>query len=79
MDTSSHHVQHFLQTIQNLKKLKLELRAQIERAINSGLKISYLDYHMGTAVDKPELRKIVEKLAKEYGLGNFPLLWRSGS
>jgi hypothetical protein len=24
---------------------------------------------MGTAVDKPELRAIVEKLAKEYGLG----------
>lgn len=50
------------------EEVEIELRAQIERAINSGLRISYLDYHMGTAVDKPELRSIVEKLAKEYGL-----------
>jgi len=50
------------------EEVEIELRAQIDRAINSGTKISYLDYHMGTAVDKPELRNIVEKLAKEYGL-----------
>ena len=52
-----------------LGEVEIELRAQIERAINSGLKISYVDYHMGTAVDKPEMRAIVEKLAKEYNLG----------
>lgn len=52
-----------------LDEVEIELRAQIERAMQSSLKISYLDYHMGTAVDKPEMRKIVEKLAKEYGLG----------
>jgi predicted glycoside hydrolase/deacetylase ChbG (UPF0249 family) len=51
------------------EEVEIELRAQIERAINSGLKISYMDYHMGTAVDKPELRAIVEKLAKEFNLG----------
>ena len=51
------------------EEVEIELRAQIERAMNSGLKIVYIDYHMGTAVDKPELRKIVEKLAKEYKLG----------
>jgi len=45
-----------------------ELRAQIKRALNSGLKIDYMDYHMGTAVDKPEYRQIVEKLSKEFGL-----------
>ncbi len=50
------------------EEIEIELRAQIERALNSGIKISYLDYHMGTAVDKPELRNVVEKLAKEYGL-----------
>lgn len=50
------------------EEIEIELRAQIERAINSGIKISYLDYHMGTAVDKPEHRAIVEKLAREYGL-----------
>jgi len=50
------------------EEIEIELRAQIERAINSGLKISYVDYHMGTAVEKPEHRAIVEKLANEYGL-----------
>jgi predicted glycoside hydrolase/deacetylase ChbG (UPF0249 family) len=51
------------------EEIEIELRAQIERAINSGIKISYMDYHMGTAVDKPEHRAIVEKLANEYHLG----------
>jgi len=51
------------------EEVETELRAQIEKALKSGLNISYLDYHMGTAVDKPELRKIVEKLADEYNLG----------
>ncbi|MDO8550780.1 MAG: polysaccharide deacetylase family protein, partial [Ignavibacteria bacterium] len=50
------------------EEVEIELRAQIEKALKSGLNISYLDYHMGTAVDKPELRKIVEKLAEEYNL-----------
>lgn len=52
----------------SLDEVEIELRAQIEKAFKSGLKISYLDYHMGTAVDKPEMRKIVEKLASEYKL-----------
>jgi chitin disaccharide deacetylase len=53
----------------NSEEIEIELRAQIERALNSGIKITYMDYHMGTAVDKPEHRAIVVKLAKEYGLG----------
>lgn len=52
-----------------LEEVEIELRAQIERALRTGLKIDYVDYHMGTAVDKPELRAIVEKLANEYNLG----------
>ncbi len=52
-----------------LEEIELELRAQIERAIQSGLKIDYVDYHMGTAVDKIEYREIVEKLAGEFNLG----------
>jgi len=46
-----------------------ELRAQIERALQSGLTIDYVDYHMGTAVSTPEFRRIVEELAHEYQLG----------
>jgi predicted glycoside hydrolase/deacetylase ChbG (UPF0249 family) len=53
----------------DLKEVEKELRAQIERALRSGLKIDYMDYHMGTAVRYPEFREITERLAKEYGLG----------
>ncbi len=51
------------------KEVEKELRAQIERAIHSGLKIDYVDFHMGTVTKYPEYRDIAEKLAKEYGLG----------
>ena len=53
----------------DLKEVEKELRAQIERARRSGLKIDYVDYHMGTVVRYPEFRDIAERLAKEYGLG----------
>ncbi|MBM4176273.1 MAG: ChbG/HpnK family deacetylase [Ignavibacteria bacterium] len=52
-----------------LDEVEKELHAQVKRAVRSGLQIDYIDYHMGTAVDKPEYRAIVEKLAKEYKLG----------
>jgi len=52
-----------------IEEIETELRAQIQRAIHSGLRIDYVDYHMGTAVDKPEVRALVEALAKEYRLG----------
>lgn len=49
-----------------LSEIETELRAQIEKALRAGLKIDYLDYHMGAAVQTPETRAIVEKLATEY-------------
>ncbi|MGE5356431.1 MAG: ChbG/HpnK family deacetylase [Deltaproteobacteria bacterium] len=52
----------------DLKEIETELRAQINKAIRSGLKIDYLDYHMGAAMENEKTRSIVEKLAKEYGL-----------
>ena len=51
------------------KEIEKELRAQIERAMNSGIRIDYIDYHMGAAVETAELRNLVESLAEEYGLG----------
>lgn len=51
-----------------LDEIETELRAQIEIAKKAGLKIDYLDYHMGAAVQTAETRAIVEKLAAEYGL-----------
>jgi len=52
-----------------LGEIETELRAQIEKALHAGLKIDYLDYHMGAAVQTLETRAIVEKLAAEYKLG----------
>jgi hypothetical protein len=53
----------------DLKEVERELRAQIERALRSGLKIDYVDYHMGTVSRYPEFREIAERLAHEYKLG----------
>jgi len=50
-------------------EVERELRAQIERATRSGLRIDYVDYHMGTVSRYPEFREIAERLAAEYGLG----------
>ncbi|MFB0515541.1 MAG: ChbG/HpnK family deacetylase [Candidatus Neomarinimicrobiota bacterium] len=49
--------------------VRRELRAQIERALATGLRLDYVDYHMGTAVSTPAFRAVVEKLARKYGLG----------
>lgn len=53
----------------DVREVEKELRAQIERALTSGVRIDYVDYHMGTAVRFPEFREVTEKLAREYGLG----------
>lgn len=51
-----------------LSEIETELRAQIKRAVNSGVRIDYIDYHMGAAMQTLETRAIVEKLAAEYRL-----------
>src|SRR5205814_2967772 len=53
----------------DLRQIEKELRVQIERALRSGLRIDYVDYHMGTAVRYPEFRDLTEQLAREYALG----------
>jgi predicted glycoside hydrolase/deacetylase ChbG (UPF0249 family) len=53
----------------DLREVEKELRAQVQRALSSGLKIDYVDYHMGTAVRYPEFRDLTERLAREFGLG----------
>jgi chitin disaccharide deacetylase len=51
------------------REVERELRAQLGRARRSGLRIDYVDYHMGTVTRYPELREIAERRAREYGLG----------
>jgi predicted glycoside hydrolase/deacetylase ChbG (UPF0249 family) len=53
----------------DVREIERELRAQIERALKSGLKIDYVDYHMGTVVQYPEFRDVTERLAREFALG----------
>jgi hypothetical protein len=49
--------------------MDMEFRAQIDRALASGLKISYMDNHMGAGRQTPEQVMIVEKIAGDYHLG----------
>ena len=51
-----------------LDEVEKELSAQIERALHSGVKIAYVDPHMGVALSTPELRALTEKLAHKYHL-----------
>ena len=53
----------------DVREVEQELRAQIERARRSGLRVDYVDYHMATAVRSPEIRALTERLAREFGLG----------
>ena len=62
-------VDEFLASRFKLEEVEKELEAQIDRGLRSGLKIDYVDYHMLTAISTPELRKVVEKLAKRHSLG----------
>jgi predicted glycoside hydrolase/deacetylase ChbG (UPF0249 family) len=59
----------FLALKYDLGEVERELSAQVERALRSGLRIDYVDYHMGTAVATPALRAVVERIANKYGLG----------
>jgi predicted glycoside hydrolase/deacetylase ChbG (UPF0249 family) len=59
----------FLASGYKMDEVKKELEAQIQRGLDSGLKIDYLDYHMLTAISTPELRAVVENLAKQHGIG----------
>ncbi|WP_374948329.1 ChbG/HpnK family deacetylase [Mucilaginibacter sp.] len=51
-----------------MDEVESELSAQIERALRSGLKITYIDPHMGVALSSPEMRAMTERLARKYKL-----------
>ncbi|HKG93651.1 MAG TPA: ChbG/HpnK family deacetylase [Gemmatimonadaceae bacterium] len=59
----------FLASKYDLGEVERELSAQVERALASGLRITYVDTHMGTAAATPQLREVTERVAKKYGLG----------
>ena len=59
----------FLASHYDLGEVERELTAQVERAVRSGLKITYVDAHMGMALATPQLREVTERIARKYGLG----------
>jgi predicted glycoside hydrolase/deacetylase ChbG (UPF0249 family) len=59
----------FLKSNYDLSEVERELNAQMDRAMRSGLKIAYVDAHMGTAESTPQLREILERIAKQRGVG----------
>lgn len=58
----------FLQAKWDVHEVEKELRAQIELAKREIPQVSHLSSHMGTPTSTPELRALVQRLAKEYGL-----------
>ena len=52
----------------DLGEVELELRAQIERAMATGLTIDYVDFHMGTVRNHPGFMEVARRLAAEHGL-----------
>jgi hypothetical protein len=52
----------------DVDEMEIEFRAQIERALGTGLPIDYLDNHMGAGMHTPEQRAMVEGLARTYNL-----------
>jgi chitin disaccharide deacetylase len=59
----------FLKSNFSMADVEKELTAQIKRALESGLKISYMDPHMGVVFLTPELTALTEKLARKFNLG----------
>ena len=50
------------------EEVEKELRAQIELARKKIKRVTHVTSHMGTATCRPDLRELVLKLAREYGL-----------
>jgi len=72
----------FLASKYDLGDVERELTAQMDRAMASGLKIAYVDPHMGTGLATPQLAAVFERVARKYGVGisgwfgeNYRSIW----
>lgn len=52
-----------------LEDIERELRAQVDLALRHGLRLAYIDHHMGTAGETPERQDILERIARDHGIG----------
>ena len=60
--------QAFLARNPKLEELEKELQAQVNRALDRGLRLDYLDTHMDSLETREEFRAIVRRVAREYRL-----------
>ncbi len=60
-------VEDFIKSVKS-EEAEKEIRAQIDKALSFGIKLTHLDSHMGSIFASPELLKIYQKIGKEYGL-----------
>jgi predicted glycoside hydrolase/deacetylase ChbG (UPF0249 family) len=58
----------FLASGYDLGEVEREIDAQIRRALDSGLRVTYVDAHMAMLEATPPLRAILERVAQQHGL-----------
>lgn len=57
----------------NASEVKVELRAQVQRALDFGVPVTHLDTHMGSVVSRPDLVEVYVDLGVEFNIPVFML------
>lgn len=52
----------------DISEVERELRAQIRKALDRGLRITHLDHHMWVLFARPDLLELYDRLGQEFGL-----------
>jgi predicted glycoside hydrolase/deacetylase ChbG (UPF0249 family) len=63
-----HRSKEEVQTKARPAEVEIELRAQIDKALRAGIKLSHLDTHMGTVISTADMLEIYVRLGMEYDL-----------
>lgn len=63
-------LQDFLKAKPKVEEVEKEIRAQIQKCLDSGLRFVYLDWHMASngGKERPDIAALFPRLAREYGL-----------